>query len=220
VIDLTAGPGVIDSNDGSPMILASLVKGLTGATADLMFCEKNRNAIDELRPAARSIDSRRLRTHVLHGDHNQTVPRFLETGALGSRPHFGLVYFDPNGCLDVPIYLYQTLQTDPRTRRLDLLLNLSATGYKRAGRNGVLGETLELLPKKFKFISQERIGRGGDAFGWTFVIATDWEGARPARGFVPLDSREGRRALWYATHYYTKEQLPVELEEPQLRLVA
>lgn len=195
--DLNAGPGVVGGVEGSPLIFARMAATLGLPFRAFLFEEDDENArrlSDALRDvcAEHGADVRRLQ--IIPGDHNKSVPWFIQEhlASLPSRWTYGLGYGDGNGKTDAPFGPMAALAA--RFPRVDLLLNVNATIYKRLrGANPSAGFLLDDLSviKKAQRLIREPVG----IHQWTMVFQTNWD--RPPEfgeiGFRRLDSDEGRR---------------------------
>jgi three-Cys-motif partner protein len=186
-VDLTAGCGVVNGADGSPLIMLETARRL-GITVDAYLIEQNHAAVAELRT---HLDQRGLQATVLAGDHTS---RWADVErALGARARWsvGLVYLDLNGVEQPWDLLGRIAQVCPR---LDLLLSL-APAYRKwhaaQGRDdGRLIERVSGIGKQH-IVLRRPAGHGQ----WTLVLLSNTDfltGHFRRQGFRPLGSPEGQ----------------------------
>lgn len=192
--DLNAGPGRLGGVDGSPLIFVRTARRI-GLPFRAFFFEKNKESAYQLREALESIcppeDRHRLR--IVHGDHSRGVAWKIES-ELSDLPNdwvYGLAYGDGNGKSDTPIGPLVALAE--RFPRVDLLLNVTATGYKRA--RGANPDASYLLDDLRPILKAHRMIREPvSEWQWTMLFLTNWAGAPEfgERGFRRLGSSAGR----------------------------
>lgn len=187
-VDLTAGSGVVDGADGSPLVVLETARRL-GIPVDAYLIEQNPGAVAELR---RHLAQRGLRATVLEGDH---LTRWTDVErALGARSAWsvGLVYLDRNGSDQPWDLLGRIARVCPR---LDILVSLGAAYRKwqasqgRGDGTGLL-ERLSAIGKEHILIRRP-VGHGQ----WTLVLLSNADfllGRFGRQGFRPLASPEGR----------------------------
>lgn len=144
---------------------------------------------------------------IVPGDHNVTVPAFLEEHrqvfADGQHPFFGMIYADPYGKNDLPLGPMIALSKIPVLQRVEILINVGATTYKRtrgAGRTLQWGERsrrylfddLALIQRRYLWI-REPVRQ----LQWTMILATNAPKLRMSRelGFHRSDTPEGQALI-------------------------
>jgi len=195
-IDLNAGPGVVGGIEGSPLIFTRRALDL-GIPFRAFFFESKSENVHRLSDAladlceSRGVSTDRLQ--IVPGDHNSTVPWFVETH-LASLPRdwvYGLAYGDGNGRDDSPFGPLATIAQ--RFPRIDHLVNVNTAIYKRV--RGAhpdarfLLDDLAGIDKKHRLI-RKPIGE----WQWSMVLMSNWGRVPEFRelGFRRLDSEEGR----------------------------
>jgi hypothetical protein len=188
-VDLTAGPGVVDGEVGSPLIFLEAA-GALGVPHEAFLIEQDRRGVSGL------VANLRERAFtdtavVLPGDHAARIDDVLR--ALGPRGAvaLGLAYADPNGD-EPPWDVLERLGR--RLRRVDLLLYLSAAFKKWLRGCGLREDTflLDRLAQLHKRYLLLRRPAGGPQY--TFALLTNWAPLTRkfrAQGFYPPDSPEG-----------------------------
>lgn len=135
---------------------------------------------------------------ILEGDHNETIPALLAGYPEvwgGKRPFFGLIYADPYGAKGANgpgLLPMEALSRVPCLSRVEILINVSATAYKRARRAGAMETYLfaDLAPiKRAHRWIREPVGR----WQWTMILATNTPRLTLTRslGFHRSDTPEG-----------------------------
>lgn len=141
----------------------------------------------------------RARVTLLEGDHNETIPTLLARHPEiwdSNRPFFGLIYADPYGLRDLPIGPMQALSRARALRRVEILVNVSATAYKRVRRagqpGGYLFDDLASIERAHRWI-REPAGQ----WQWTMMLATNTPAFKPLGRlkFHDVRSTEGSRLL-------------------------
>jgi hypothetical protein len=146
------------------------------------------------------------RLQIVPGDHNTTVPWFVEAH-LAPLPRdwvYGLAYGDGNGRDDSPFGPLETIAR--RFPRIDHLVNVNTGIYKRV--RGAhpdaryLLDDLSGIAKKYRLI-RTPIGE----WQWSMVMMTNWEKVPEFRelGFRRLDSQEGR-GIFERVNYSKRER--------------
>lgn len=197
--DLHAGPGIHkEYGCGSPLIFLK-----TSAGVDIphraVFIEKRKNLCEELEvntslwPNANCV--------VRHGKCEDILPEYF---VKPDRKPIGLVYVDPNGAL--PIELLERASQHPFFNRIDFLLNVSATAYKRMAQSSE--RILQLLQKidKKRWLIREPDNHSG--WQWTMLFGTQMKGDQLPKlekiGFHRLVALQGMEILKHLQ--FTKEE--------------
>ena len=167
------------------------------------------------------LADRELSAEVVLGDHQLTAPavaRRLDEESDG-RDHHGLIFVDPNGefCYELPGGKTQlpiaTLKEIAALRsfyRVDILVNVGATAYKRMRGAGLSNRTLEAdllaIGKRGVLI---RTPRGSSQ--WAMALLTNWPDmpAWKNAGFAPISSPAGRATLDALSRSYDEAQAPL-----------
>lgn len=186
--DLTAGPGLHEEYGcGSPLVFlkaASCVEIKHKA----VFIEKRKDTCAELEAAAALWPNTNY--EIRRGMCEKVLPDYY---VKSDKTHIGLLYVDPNGQL--PTELLEEASRQQAFSRLDFLLHVSATTYKRQTWNDErIFETLRRISKNNWFI-REPDSRTG--FQWTFLFGTKMKDFPELQniGFHALWSPEGREIL-------------------------
>lgn len=195
--DLNAGPGAVGGIEGSPLIFTRLALQL-GLPFRAFFFEQDDDSAESLRLALEAVTppAERHRLRIVRGDHCHGVPWVLgeHLGVLTSRQRkwaYGLAYGDGNGKTDAPFAPMADLAS--AFPRVDLLLNVNATVYKRQrGGDPAAGFLLDDVSgiRKAHRLIRKPVG----IHQWTMVFQTNWSGAPEFGqiGFRNLRSAEGR----------------------------
>lgn len=191
--DLNAGSGYNDEADciGSPLAFLSAVHRLEVTNYRAFFVDISRDAVSELlhRPEVTSDE----RSFVMHGDNAEfvrAIPSIIE--ASGDRPGMaiGSVLVDDNGT-GIPVHELADLAA--ACPRLDLFINITATGLKRAFhvRSLRLSDIVGGIDKQHWLI-REPIG----AFQWTMLLGRNVQvNDHRSEGFYHLESEQGRQVM-------------------------
>lgn len=146
------------------------------------------------------------------GDHNDIIPRYIKRPPIYDSKGktefvFGSLYADPTGT-EPPWSLLQLFAD--RYPRIDLIIHLSATNYKRkrgeAKTRGValpnLQDCIKDIPKRYWIIREPE-----SMHQWTFLIGINWKDYPDYKrlGFVKLESRRGQ-AVFEKLVYTKREQ--------------
>jgi hypothetical protein len=217
-IDLNAGSGVVGGYEGSPLIFARAAQRLGLRFRGWLF-ERDQKSVYRLEQALRESCSDVAGCFsIVCGDHNETVPRMLERG-LHTLPKdwvFGLVYADPNGQIDLPLGPMRLLAE--RFPRVDQLVNVGATTYKRTRGAGLsdayLLDDLETVHKRHRLLRRV-VGR----WQWTMALLTNWPNAPEFSqiGFRKSTSAEGQqisRDINFSSKELSALLLPLDLSLP------
>ena len=199
--DLNAGSGYNEEEKiiGSPLVF------LQTATAEQInyrafFCDISRESCESLIGRVSHNEG----AYVFWGDNRsfvEMIPEIIklkpktEECSRGENPRLamGSVYVDPNGpsglMVDELATLFKTCE------RLDLIINLSATGLKRTKSFSWSMRVSELMEKinKKKWVVRQIYG----AWQWTILLGSNFDKTPSwkAKGFVPVDSHEGQDIL-------------------------
>lgn len=191
--DLNAGSGYNDEADciGSPLAFLSAVHRLEVTNYRAFFVDISRDAVSELlkRPEIASDE----RSFVMHGDNAEfvrAIPSIIE--AAGDKAHMaiGSVLVDDNGT-GIPIHELAALAAV--CPRLDLFINITATGLKRAFQTRQLRLTDIITGiEKQHWLIREPLGQ----FQWTMLLGRNVQvNDHRAEGFYHLESKQGQQAL-------------------------
>lgn len=217
-LDGNSGSGWNDDIDvpGSPMVFHKVAdEYLTGMHREAFFCDMDMKRLSQLK--------NRLMGHItsycLPGDNEEALQVFAERIRTSDKPIYaaGSVIVDPNG------YWYRNARGEgPPVKaltefskefgRIDIILNLNATAYKRQ-----VGAGFDMLPPRDVLASLNRshwlvrrtVCRGAD-----FLLAVGRNlktGSHPALGFHHIDSLEGNQIMLMAEG---KRQGALTLHEP------
>jgi len=191
--DMNAGSGIVNGDDGSPIIFAKQARSLEIRSRALLF-EECADSAANLRQNLRDYDSLCQQFSVIEGDHSHTLLPHLKDDIC--RQPFGLMYFDPNGNVP-PFELIRSACKARSMKNVDMLINLAATTVKRArmafpDKYDDLASTLPSLGKRHVLVR-----RPLHRHQWTFVLLTNWAKfpAMERRGIYRLDSDCGREAM-------------------------
>ena len=201
--DMNAGPGRYGGMIGSPLLQHRQAERLAVPNRSWMFEIRPESAV-ELSANLENESSVYGSPVVVVGDHEETAPIIAGQIREIGPPAFGLVYADPNATL-LPIAAIRSLVHAPRRSRIDVLIYVSATTYKRvvgAGfRVGRLLDDLAAIGKRHVWL-REPTGR----HQWTFAILSDWDGHPEFRniGFHRLGT-PGGDALALRLNFTTSE---------------
>lgn len=158
-IDMNAGYG-----DGSPSTFYDEVRHLHLPFQALLI-DTQREQITRLQHLFAGQSSS---ITIMQGDHNAVV---VPHCGSWKRQHLGLCYHDPNG--EVSWEALAHIAAHPQCKKLDLLVNMSATAQKRirlaTGDRSKLDEYLNTIEKKHWLI-RKPYGN----WQWTFLIGTNW----------------------------------------------
>jgi three-Cys-motif partner protein len=190
-IDTNAGYGYNDGAIGSPLIFLEKARA-KNMKHEAHFIELNSEYTDILQNKLSEIDE----TGFVHnGDHAEILPKLCK----GLRKDtFGLIYHDPNGVPSFSMLSNDVFKSN--TRKLDLLIRVSATGIKRkrtanpGNNNKTLADCIKSIPKSTWLIYQVK---DKDPWQWTFLFGTNYAklSAYQSAGFYRLDSDEGQEML-------------------------
>jgi hypothetical protein len=208
--DLNAGPGEIMGMKGSPLVFARQAarqRMLTGLWSRGYFFERDARRMAVLRQrVSRFVEEEHPefqgRFEFVPGDHCETVPKVLAASFRSEGPQvFGLVYSDPKGVVNFPAI--REFSRHPRLQKMDILIHLSATTWKRClhaahcKESATLDEELARIGKST--IHLRRIATNQQ---WTFAFCTNMPNYPQLvrEGFHNIRSTEGRRTLQIITY--------------------
>lgn len=188
-IDLNAGPGNINAQDGSPQIFCSLAENYSRIKKKVTLCEindKNADQLEHLRVDYKDFADYSIQ--VLRGDHNDTVPPLIPAAPIKT---YGLIYNDPTGSLPSFDLLQMLADAYPLT---DILIHTSASNLKRQRRaehcpvDKRIDEYVQAINKKHWIVREPYT-----KFQWTFLLGTNWDGFPQFKrlGFYRADELDG-----------------------------
>ena len=189
--DLTAGPGIVDGREGSPLLFIREAERLARPWRAAFFEASPRTARG-LQAQVAAFDSAR----VVATDYNEGLEVVMQLATRsGTRP-VGLAYVDPNGVIDLTGL--RRLCRERFFERIDVLIHLSATTYKRVRccRNthgtAYIREEMESLGKRQVQVRQPREDQQ-----WCMALLTNWANFPRLRrwGFRAANSPEGEAIL-------------------------
>lgn len=201
-VDLNSGSGFNEQVKciGSPLAFLAAAHAKEVARFHAVFCDQNESYVRSLmaRPEVASED----RAYVVCGDNAaycSAIPHVAEM--IGERREYviGSVLCDPNGT-DIPVDELATLAG--QCPRMDIMLNLAATGFKRNKHLDVrVNDIVRAIPKKHWLI-REPVGQ----WQWTMLIGRNVEvGDHRALGFHHLESKKGGELMELVS--YTSAEL-------------
>lgn len=200
LIDATAGSGVLeDGSAGSPLVaIARLRKMSTPFKA--LFVEENSDVFAQLDIHVHQDNSVQLRWARYQGV-------IMEMAYRKDRNQFGLLYIDPNGIPD-----FDALCQFSRVRpKMDILISVTATGYKRSGKAELhLDEWLRRIGKQHWLIRKPYT-----AWHWTFLFGSDYAGFNKAYKGIeaePVTSDLGKE--WLEQVSYTPSERLGKVQPP------
>lgn len=196
--DLNSGPGVVDGEDGSPLIFLDEASNYPQMKFKCVLIENNTDNFMQLKE---NIDARfypkNIEIIMCYGDNKEELQRFNYVNNTINRQCFGLLYSDPNGTFP-DIDLLSDITNNPRFAKLDIVMNLAATSIKRLSKCGKVKETRDLKEclsslNKSHFIIREPYLK----HQWTMIIATNWNSFPKFKkqGFHELNSEIGQSLL-------------------------
>lgn len=189
--DINAGDG-----DGSPSIAQDILskKFKSDIDYDCTFYEYNETNAQKLEERF-GCDPKCSVKAVSHDELTQ-----LQYPLKGD---YGLVYHDPNGVKDsgdnkqLNLELLKRLSGDKRFARVDILIYVSATNWKRwvtymGTHRNLVDEILGNARKEYGLVHELET-----AHQWTFLYLTNWDKIRDWQNerFYRLDSSEGRAII-------------------------
>jgi hypothetical protein len=198
-LDCNSGSGWNDDVDvpGSPLVFHRAAdEYLTGMKREAFFCDID---FDRLKILKNRI-SNQCSSYCLPGDNEEAIQVFAERIRSSDNPRYaaGSVIVDPNG------YWYRNSRGEgppvnaltefsKEFERIDIILNLNATAYKRqvgAGFEMIAPRDVLFSLNRSHWLVRRTICRGSD-----FLLAVGRNlktGSHPALGFHHIDSDEGR----------------------------
>lgn len=198
--DITAGPGVVNGEMGSPLIFLAEAKKYGKVSA--VFIEKKRINWQPLFEKANGY--KKIQVNPRLGDNKDILPEYFVNE---KKRRFGLLYCDPSG--NIPDF--QLLGDFSRIScytTTDILINCPAVTLKRATGcskckyHSTLAEELTKIEKKYWLI-REPYGK----HQFVFLLGTNWVNFPSFKkiGMYPIDSKEGEIIFKYV-NYTTKER--------------
>lgn len=216
-IDLTAGPGVYDGEAQSPLIFSERVKH-SGVPCRAVFFEREQPTCDTLRQAllaalpnaivrnedfAPDFDAKSMGHRAAGG----LLPLLHDFMPIDKDRYYGMVYYDPKpSCpmVEREIPFLADVGGHQRMGRMDFLLHLSATCFKRL-REKTGATFLSSLARFGKKAWLVREPQGHHQ--WTFVLGTNYTeiGEYKRMHFYHAHSKRGRDIILTLEH--TREEL-------------
>jgi hypothetical protein len=197
--DMNSGSGWNEEVNciGSPLLFLSESEKHNFKKA-IYFLEENARSVVELGERILETEPRDMTAcQLIVGDHRESLPKIID------KYHgYGLIYHDPNG---MPSFdLLRDLSKQPNFAKVDILLRISGTNYKRI-RNGTkavsntisypnLKDQLKSINKR-QWIVRDIIDP--DPFQWTFLFGTNWTEYKDweSQGFYKVESSKGAAIL-------------------------
>lgn len=205
-VDLTAGPGVVQGIEGSPLLFLSEARRQDLAHQALLI-DQDTATVAAL---TAEVERRGLEAGctLLVGDNAERVEDVVALLERRADDVYGLAYADPNGG-ELP---WAALRRIGWTfDRLDLLVYASATGKKRLRGSGT-GEPTYLLDRLAGLHKKHVLLRTpAGAHQWTFALLTNWDGLLGKFG------REGFHAITTPTGREIAERLNFSIPEQRAR---
>ncbi len=198
--DITAGPGIYEGQDGSPIIFLKLVEA-ANITYKAVFIESDSERYNQLEKNIELYQQGNIKVHL--GNHDNVLPQYF----FGiNKNKYGLLYADPTGTLPPFELLGQMSQ---RYHRLDILINCSATNIKRERKSPktdlkeTLTDGLDKIDKQ-TWIVRSPVGK----HQWTFLVGSNWMNFPEwkKQGFHRIESPIGQEIL-RNLNYTTDEQV-------------
>lgn len=200
LVDATAGSGKLeDGTAGSPLVaIARLRKMSTPFNA--LFVEESSDVFAQLDLCVCQDSSVQLRWA-----RYQDVIK--EMACRKDRNQFGLLYIDPNGTPD-----FDALCQFSRVRpRMDILISVTATGYKRSGKVELhLDEWLRRIGKQYWLIRKPYT-----SWHWTFLFGSDYSGFNKAYKGIEVEPVTGDLGKeWLEQVSYTQMERLGKVQPP------
>jgi hypothetical protein len=190
-IDLTAGPGLVDGREGSPLIFTRCAREV-GVPYLAFFCERAPASVDALqRRLLAAGDPTPGMWHVLPGDYRQTIDSLVSylRVAVGRGRVYGMIYADDNNG-EVPHQTIRRILEVPQFSHLDVMVNAAGAPFKREngafGRNRSLRDDLNAIGKPY---AQLRALTPGDHWQFSQVLLYSWAGFPRFESMQFVDSR-------------------------------
>ena len=192
LIDATAGSGILeDGTPGSPVIAVDRLRKMS-TPFKALFIEEQPEVFAQLDFHVSQDDSVQLRWARYQDVINEMALRY-------DRNQLGLLYIDPNGTPDFDA-LCQFARARPR---MEILISVTATGYKRSGKvERHLDEWLRRIGKQYWLIRKPYT-----AWHWTFLLGSNYPGFnKPYKGIdvEPVTSDLGKGWLECASYTATE----------------
>jgi three-Cys-motif partner protein len=203
--DINAGPGMVNGEEGSPLIFLNYAKKHKDISFHVVLIENNKTNILELSEKMQPyLIYPNLVIDIRFGDHNKIIPEYF---VAQKRNRFGLIYNDPSG--KVPSFdLLQAMSGTACYSKLDILINCPSATIKRVSRSP-LTKSKETLIDYLNKIDKEHwlIREFYFKHQWTFLIGTNWINFPRFKkiGMYPMSSVEGKKIL-YDLNYTTSEK--------------
>jgi len=207
-IDATCGNGSykcdIKSNQnkiikGSPLIFLDTLKkviNMIGYT-DCYFIDKNITSLEELKKQIYICLSDKVK--IIEGDYSLKIPSIIEK----HHNYFGLIYFDPNGIVDLDFII--ELSKQKNMKKIDILFNYNGTAFKRKKTMLKLDERFIDYFKEIKKLNWY-ISEPSGKWQWSFLFGTNTTKIRLPKsyGFHNVTSHNGKLILRKLN--YTKDE--------------
>jgi len=192
LIDATAGSGILeDGTPGSPIIAINRLRKMS-TPFKALFIEEQPEVFAQLDLHVSQDDNVQLRW----ARYQDIIG---EMALRKDRNQLGLLYIDPNGTPDFDA-LCQFARARPR---MEILISVTATGYKRSGKvDRHLDEWLRRIGKQYWLIRKPYT-----AWHWTFLLGSDYAGFnKPYKGIEvePVTSELGKGWLECASYTVTE----------------
>ena len=151
------------------------------------------------------------------GDNRVIAPMWIER--IPKYPSaYGLIFHDPNDLVDFD--LLGRLYEQPQTQKVDLLIYMSATTWKRyrtgsSKRIASLIVELGRINKRYWIVRDPR-----GKHQWTFLLGTNWQDFPywERGGFYRVDGREGSRVLAKLSETSEEARQSRDFKRPHLPL--
>lgn len=191
-IDMNAFDGA-----GSPAVFTTVAQKI-GLTYRAYLLEQHPQSFCELQRRF-AADTRAT---CIEGNHSKTIYESLSTYGrrFPNKTPYGLIYHDPQAAWSLDTL--RDVAQMPMVKRVDIVIQVQATGLKRAGKTR-LSDGVKQIRGKSRWL----ISRPFSKFQWTFLIGSNWPDLPEWKkeGLVDLYSDEGQNILDRLAH--TKDEL-------------
>lgn len=223
-IDLNAGTGFHEEEEGSPMCLFRRVRN----NCDAFFVEINPLAATLLEQNIEPFRHSSMHLEVMCGDNKVLLSQICEkiykqTLAPNcsrdvSYTAYGLMYSDENG-IDIPFEEMRHALLQKHMEKIDVLIYVSCTGLKRVLKSMPekgykrLSEYIDSMPKSCWHVRQP-----AGAHQWCFLFGSNWDGYPELTndGFHRIDTAKGQKILERVTHT-AEEMKEIELSRSKFK---